>query len=160
MVVVFIVEEDKSEFSFEERMCMAYLATHKYSNVYVLPSTKYIVSSFTFPTYFLKEDEVDIEYAKVDALIFDKYFVSKLHLKKRYVGSESKDKMVCYNNTLKEVLKDKLEIVDRLSDNGNVVSASYVRKLISENKIDEALNYIPRENHTLIKTIVREKYGL
>ena len=108
----------------------------------------------------LKEDEVDIEYAKVDALIFDKYFVSKLHLKKRYVGSESKDKMVCYNNTLKEVLKDKLEIVDRLSDNGNVVSASYVRKLISENKIDEALNYIPRENHTLIKTIVREKYGL
>ena len=65
MVVVFIVEENKSEFTFEERISMAYLATRRLSNVCVIPSTKYIVSSITFPTYFLKDGnevikEVDI----------------------------------------------------------------------------------------------------
>lgn len=160
MVVVFIVEENKSEFTFEERISMAYLATRRLSNVCVIPSTKYIVSSITFPTYFLKDgNEVNEEHAKVDALIFKNYFMKKLHIKKRYLGEEFNPKMQNYNKTLKEVLLDKVEIIPRYIEEGTVVSASTVRSLIKQNKLNEALAYIPKENALLFRSIVLAKYG-
>lgn len=160
MVVVFIVEENKSEFSFEERLSMAYLATRRLSNVCVIPSTKYIVSSLTFPTYFLKdENEVNEEYAKIDALVFKNYFMKRLFIKKRYVGEEFNLKMINYNETLKSILDDCLEVIPRYKEEEQVVSASVVRKLLKENKIDEALKYIPRENHFILRTIAKDKYG-
>lgn len=160
MVVVFIVEENKSEFSFEERLSMAYLATRRLSNVCVIPSTKYIVSSLTFPTYFLKdENEVNEEYAKIDALVFKYYFMKRLFIKKRYVGEEFNLKMINYNETLKSILDDSLEVIPRYKEEEQIVSASVVRKLLKENKIDEALKYIPRENHFILRTIVKDKYG-
>ena len=158
MLVVFIVEENKSLFSFEERLSMAYLATRRLSNVCVMPSTKYVVSSLTFPTYFLKDvNEVNEEHAKVDALIFREYFMKKLFIKKRYLGEETNPRMVNYNNTVKEVLQEKVEIIPRLSENGQVVSASVVRSLIEQNKLDEALAYIPRENALVFRSIALAK---
>lgn len=160
LVVVFIVEENKSIFTFEERLSMAYLATRRLSNVCVLPSTKYIVSSLTFPTYFLKDgNEVHEEHAKIDALIFKNYFMKKLFIKKRYLGEEFNPKMQNYNNTLKEVLQENVEIIPRYSENNQVVSASVVRKLLEEGKVEEALLYIPRENHLILRSIVTCKYG-
>lgn len=159
MVVVFVVEENKSEFAFEQRLAMVYLATKRFENVYVLPSTKYIVSSLTFPSYFLKEDEVYIEHANIDALIFKNYFIKNLHIKKRYIGTESKEKMIFYNNTLKNILNDKVVEINRLEQDNNIVSASHVRNLFKENKLDEALKYIPREIHLIVKSIVQDKYG-
>ena len=160
LVVVFIVEENKSEFSFQERLSMAYLATRRLTNVCVLPSTKYIVSSLTFPTYFLKDlDEVNVENALIDALIFKNYFMKKLFIKKRYVGEESSNKMINYNNTLKEVLKDSLIEIPRLKEDNEIVSASMVRRLCKEQKFDEALKYIPRENALVFYSIVKQKYG-
>ena len=160
MVVVFIVEENKSVFTFEERLSMAYLATKRLANVCVIPSTKYIVSSLTFPTYFLKDgNEVNEEHAKIDALIFKEYFMKKLFIKKRYLGEESNPKMINYNNTLKEILKDKVVIIPRLCEDSQAVSASRVRSLIEQNKVDEALAYIPKENALIFRSIVRAKYG-
>ena len=124
------------------------------------PSTKYIVSSLTFPTYFLKDgNEVNEEHAKIDALIFKEYFMKKLFIKKRYLGEESNPKMINYNNTLKEILKDKVVIIPRLCEDSQAVSASRVRSLIEQNKVDEALAYIPKENALIFRSIVRAKYG-
>lgn len=160
MVVVFIVEENKSEFSFEERLSMAYLATRRLSNVFVIPSTKYIVSSLTFPTYFLKdENEVNEEFSKIDALVFKNYFIKKLFIKKRYVGEEFNLKMKNYNETLKSILGESLIIIPRYKEEEQIVSASIVRKLLKENNIDEALKYIPRENHFILRSMAKEKYG-
>ena len=160
MVILFVVEEEKSEFSFDERFSMVYLATRRLGNVCVVPSSKYIVSSLTFPQYFLKdEDEALLEYSKVDALIFKEYFIKELYIKKRYVGTESINKMINYNNVLKEILGEKLVIVDRLTMSGEIVSASKVRQLLVENKFDEALELVPREIAFILRNIAREKYG-
>lgn len=159
-VVVFIVEEDKSVFSFKERLSLAYLATRRLSNVYVMASTKYIVSSLTFPDYFLKSESEKIEEnAKVDALIFKNYFMKELHIKKRFVGSEESSKMQIYNQTLKEILGDKLEIIDRLKEDGEIISAKKVRALLEEGKIDEALKYCPNECSLVLRSIAMVKYG-
>lgn len=159
-VIVFVVEEDKSEFSFEERMSLVYLACKPFDNVVVLPSSKYIVSSLTFPSYFLDADQIDEEIASIDALIFRDYFCKYLFIKKRYVGSEpNKNKMNNYNMWLKKILEDKLEIVDRLKINDKVVSASNVRRLLSEGKIEEALEFIPNTNKTFFRLMALGKYG-
>lgn len=159
MVVLFVVEEDKSEFTFQERFSMAYLSTIRLGNVCVIPSSKYIVSSLTFPSYFLDENEVQEQYSKVDALIFKNYFMKQLFIKKRYVGSESKSKMITYNQTLSEILAEQLVIVNRLSEDGEVISASKVRYLLKNNFIDEALKYVPKEVTLILRSIVYSKYG-
>lgn len=160
MVVLFVVEEDKSEFTFKERFSMAYISTMRLGNVCVIPSSKYVVSSSTFPSYFLKnETEVSEQYSLIDALIFKEYFIKNLFIKKRYVGSETINKMVNYNNILKQVLEDKLEIINRLQENEEVISASKVRSLLKEGKIEEALKYTPQETAFILRSLASEKYG-
>ena len=160
MVVLFIVEEDKSEFTFKERFSMAYLSTMRLGNVCVIPSSKYVVSSSTFPSYFLKnETEVSEQYSLIDALIFKEYFIKNLYIKKRYIGTETINKMVNYNNILKQVLEDKIEIIDRLQENEEVISASKVRSLLREGKVEEALKYTPQETAFILRSLASEKYG-
>lgn len=160
MVVLFVVEEDKSEFTFEERFSFAYLSTMRLGNICVIPSSKYIVSSSTFPSYFLKDENEALEqYSKIDALIFKEYFMKQLFIKKRYVGTETILKMVNYNNILKETLQDKLVIMERLQENNEVISASKVRSLLKENKIEEALLYVPREISFILRSVASSKYG-
>lgn len=160
IVLVFLVEEDKSVFSFKERESFAYLATRRLKNVCILRSTPYIVSNLTFPDYFLENptDKI-VENAKIDAIIFRDYFMKSLFIKCRYVGSETKEKMVLYNQTLKEILQDKLEIIDRFSQEGKIVSASTVRSLLENGKIEEALTLVPREISLVLKLTAMMKYG-
>ncbi len=54
---VFVVSEDKSFFSAEDRLKMVQSGTADISNVIVLTTGPYLISSATFPTYFLKERE-------------------------------------------------------------------------------------------------------
>lgn len=158
LTLVFVVEEDNQEFDFQSRYGLVYLTCKKYENVVVLPASKYIVSKNTFPTYFLKEDIVDKEISLVDGLIFKNYFMKHLKIDRRYVGSEVKEKMNDYNMTLKEILEDKLILLDRISLDGQVVSASHVRELLKEGSIEKALTYIPRECHSIFKMIAYGKY--
>ncbi len=160
IALVFVVEEDRSEFSFLERLSMAYLSSKSMNNVLVLPSTKYVVSQLTFPAYFLRDSgEVNEETAKVDALVFQEYFMKYLFIKKRYVGTESSLMMQHYNDLLKQILDDKLEIIPRLDFDGETVSASKVRQLLKEKKLDEALKYVPREITSILSTIAKDRYG-
>ena len=156
-VIVFVVEEDKSFYRFEERMSMVYLTCQRLDNVVVVPSGTYIVSSLTFPSYFLSSDDVARERVMVDGLIFEKYFMKELFIKKRYVGTEKKEKMVYYNKILKDILKERLEILDRFEYDGEIVSASVVRSLVNKGKIDEAMKYIPRSIQSLFKIITVNK---
>lgn len=159
LTLVFVVEEDNQEFDFQSRYGLVYLTCKKYENVVVLPASKYIVSKNTFPTYFLKEDIVDKEISLVDGLIFKNYFMKHLKIDRRYVGSEVKEKMNDYNMTLKEILEDNLILLERISLDDQVVSASHVRELLKEGSIEKALTYIPRECHSIFKMIAYGKYN-
>jgi len=158
-MVLFVVEEDRSMFSFKERISLVYLATQAFENVLVLPSTKYIVSSLTFPGYFLKSmDEKEEEHARLDAIIFKNYFMKELNLAKRYVGTERDPFMIKYNAILKAALGDQLEIISRFLKNGVPISASIVRELILNNRLEEALAYVPEATRSLLRAIVKDRY--
>jgi len=154
-VLVFIVQENKSYFTDKQRLTLAYVSLLPYENVMVVPSTKYIVSSMTFPGYFLHDAKLS-EWAKVDALIFKEYFMKKLNISMRYIGKETDDYMISYNNILKETLGENVTELDRVTLDGQLVSAKTVRKYIQEGNLDEALKYVPRGSWAIYRQMLSQ----
>lgn len=148
-LIVFVVEEDKSAFPFKYRYELIKKGTEDLENVTVIPAGEYIISSATFPNYFLKKnDNVLKEYTKLDCNIFGKYYVPKFNIVKRYVGSEPHCEVTnIYNETIHEVIPKynvDVEIINRKEINDDAISASRVRKLLKENKIEEVKNLVPK----------------
>lgn len=56
---VFVVEEERSAFSFKVRYDLVVKGTEDIHNVKVIPSGKFIVSNITFPEYFDKDNETE-----------------------------------------------------------------------------------------------------
>ena len=153
---VFVVSEDKSRFSAADRFEMVRLGTKHIPNVKVLPTGPYLISSATFPTYFLKDRE-NAEKIKcaTDIEIFTKYFVPKFMIKRRYVGTEPLSQMTNqYNETLRELLPQKgIEFIEipRLEAHGMPVSASRVRELIDAKNIQELKEILPETTFVYLK---------
>ncbi len=148
-VLLFVVEEDKSIFSFKDRIEIIKNATKDIDNLKIIESSDYIISQATFPTYFLKEitDQIKI-YTELDVSIFGKYFAKKLNINRRYVGKEPFDNVTnYYNSSMKKILPTYgVEVVEieRLKIHNKFVSASLVRKLIHDDNLEEAYKYLPK----------------
>ena len=146
---VFVVSEDRSFFNTNDRMEMVKRGVSHLPNVTVLPTRDYMVSSATFPSYFLKE-KADLEVAKVqatlDATLFLENIVPTLQLTKRFVGQEPLSPVTSvYNDALRDAFGSDLElvIIDRLSVREEVVSATRVRAAIQDKNVDELKQLVP-----------------
>jgi [citrate (pro-3S)-lyase] ligase len=153
-VIVFVVEEDESVFPYESRFELVKKATKDLKNVSIVPSSKYLVSKLTFPTYFLKDnDDLVLEQTKTDVLVFKEIFMPIFNITKRYVGTEPYDETTNrYNDTMKEVLGDQLFEIDRLEIRGRAVSASIVRELIRTNNIHLTEELLPQTTFKFFNT--------
>jgi len=134
-VLVFIVEEDQSLFSFKTRYELVCKGVAHLENVKVLPSGEYIISSATFPSYFIKEEGTRLRaYAELDASIFGKYFCRHFIITKRYVGEEPYCPVTAaYNEALEKVLPTygvEVTQIPRKSFGDVAISASRVRNLL------------------------------
>lgn len=141
-VLLFVVEEDKSLFPFKHRYNIVKDSVSDLKNVTVIPGGEYIISSATFPSYFLrKEDERLRAYEDMDCGIFGKYFCSKFNIVKRFVGEEPYCNVTnSYNVRLKEILpKYGVELIEieRKKYADEFISASRVRELIENSKMVE-----------------------
>ena len=155
-VYIFVLSEDKSRFSAKDRMEMVKRGTKDLENVTVLPTGPYLISSATFPTYFLKEtsDISDVQ-CRLDIEIFAKYFVPKFSITHRYVGSEPLCPVTkSYNRILARNLPEhNVELIEiaRKEEAGSPISASLVRKLIDNGKIEEAKKLLPKTTVEYLK---------
>lgn len=145
---VFVLSEDKSRFSFESRFAMVKEGVADLENVTVLPTGPYLISSATFPSYFLKDnDNCDRIHCALDIEIFVKYFAPKFKITKRFVGTEPFCRTTSeYNRALKELLPPRgIELceIPRLEANGTPISASAVRRLLDEGDLDGAKKLVP-----------------
>ncbi len=146
---VFIVEEDKSIFPFADRMRLVEQGTADLENVTVLHSGNFIISAMTFPGYFNKAVDNDVTVdTSDDLLFFVRYIAPTLGINVRYVGEEPIDKVTRqYNESMKDILpKYGIELVEisRKMNGESVISASWVRKLLSEGKMDEIAEIVPK----------------
>jgi [citrate (pro-3S)-lyase] ligase len=154
---IFVLSEDKSYFSAEDRMEMVRLGTADLPNVTVLPTGPYLISSATFPTYFLKEREAAEQvHCLLDIEIFCNYFVPKFGITRRYVGTEPLSPMTNqYNNALKQNLPAKgitLREITRLEQDGIPVSASAVRAHLDNGNMDALHTLLPETTYEYLKT--------
>ncbi len=132
-VIVFVVSENRSYFKFDERFQLVKDGTAHLSNVFVVPSGDYAVSAATFPTYFLKKDNVETAQTLLDVTIFASRTAKALNITRRYVGTEPNcPTTYAYNEAMKSILpKFNLELVEieRKEQSAEVISATRVRAL-------------------------------
>lgn len=146
-VFVFAVEEDLSEFPFAVRLELIRQGTADLENVTVLPGGRYIISSLTFPAYFVRDAAKSRMESRIDAEIFAKYIVPALSITDRYMGEEPfSQSTAIYNEEVKERLEKSgvsVHILPRFETAGQAVSASEVRRLLREGRTAEAAELVP-----------------
>ncbi|WP_051688616.1 adenylyltransferase/cytidyltransferase family protein [Butyrivibrio sp. AE2032] len=132
-LIVFVVEEDKSFFTFEQRFEMAKRGVEDISNVIVVPSGRYIISKETFAQYFEKETAIDVENMDYDLYLFGDIVARALGISIRFVGSEPTDRVTNrYNERMAEILPSfgvSVKIIERKTMDNQIISASRVREL-------------------------------
>ncbi len=153
---VFVVQEDKSYFSFEDRFAIAADNCRQYRNVSVLPSGKMIASDITFPEYFQRERTRDRTESMAnmritpvqDFRLFAGYIAPVLGLRKRFVAEEPLDPVTRqYNDNMKKVLGafdiKVVEIKRKTLSNGEIISASKVRDMYRRGEYDKMKEMLP-----------------
>ncbi len=151
---LFVVEEDASEFSFKDRYEMVKRGVADLPNVTVLKTGKWMCSKFTFPDYFDKDnlqDKVLLNPTK-DIDLYGKYIAPALGATIRFAGEEPLDLITRQHNNF---MKNKLpkygitfcEIPRKTLSDGQVISASKVRKYLKEKKYDEMKKFLPKTTY-------------
>lgn len=146
---VFVLSEDKGFFAASDRLEMVRRGTEHLSNITVLPTGPYLISSATFPTYFLKNrDQAEQIHCQLDVEIFARYFAPAFGISSRYVGTEPLSPLTNqYNGVLKTQLPGRgIDVVEipRLSINSTPISASAVRAAIKSNDQQTLQSLVPR----------------
>ena len=147
-VYVFVLSEDVSRFSAKDRLAMVRLGTEDLPNVTVYPTGPYLISSATFPTYFLKKrEQAGAVYCQLDMEVFTTYFVPKFSITHRYVGTEPLSPMTClYNGSLKDFLPGRgvcVREIPRLETDGAPISATTVRARLDGGEWDALQKLLP-----------------
>lgn len=106
VLYIFIVEEDKSFFSFKDRFQMVKIGVSDLENVVVIPSGRYIISTETLPGYFEKEDHPNVNLDATDDLeLFAGVIAKEFNISVRFVGEEPKDPFTeQYNREMERIL--------------------------------------------------------
>lgn len=143
---VIVVREDRSAFSYQERMAMVTAGTADLKNVTVCDGNEYAISNTTFPTYFLKrlDDAADTQML-LDLDLFRRHIAPALGAEVRFVGTEPTDELTRRYNELmmKSLGKDHVVQIPRLENGGVAVSASRVRRAMDSNSLKEAAQLVP-----------------
>ncbi len=157
---VFVVEEDKSLFSFEDRLKMVELGTRDLDKVSILPTGMFIVSMTTFREYFNKDITSDQTIDVVmDLSIFALEIAPELGINIRFVGEEPNDSVTKqYNDQMKDILpkqNNPIEVIEipRLMKNGNYVSAKLVRKEIEKGNLISVKEYVPLSTYKYLSSL-------
>lgn len=150
-VHLFLVSEDASLVPFDVRKRLVRAGTAHLPNVRVHDTGPYIISSATFPSYFLKEEDAVIRgHALLDLAVFTR-IARALDITCRYVGEEPASRVTgLYNEIMaRELPKAGIEcrVLPRLEIEGEPVSASTVRRALRDGDWDGLRRLVPPETY-------------
>ena len=160
-VYLFILSENKSEFPAEKRRELVLQGTAHIPNVIVQPTGTYLISSATFPEYFLKDCSPAQVNGALDLTLFAECFAVPLGITRRFVGTEPYSPATrAYNEQMKTLLpRYGVEVLElpRLSGGtgGAAVSASQVRRLLQEEKWAEIKTLVPPVTYAYLADAAR-----
>jgi len=157
-LIVFVVQEDKSVFKFADRFELVKKGVSDLSDVTVVPGGEFIISTMTFPEYFLKDQIKEVNFSPAhDVEIFGKYIAPVLNITVRFAGTEPIDKITAeYNKCMREILPlygVKLKEIERKTVDGEIVSASIVRKMFMASQWELLAQLVPKFTLEFLKGI-------
>jgi [citrate (pro-3S)-lyase] ligase len=153
---IFVVEEDKSVFPFEDRIALVRAGTTDLPNVTVLPSGRFIISSLTFADYFdkaeIQDKAIDPSY---DVSLFAKEVAPVLGITVRFAGEEPIDLITRqYNDAMRRILPEhgiEFEEIPRREFGDQPISASRVRRLLGEKDFESISKIVPTSTLDYLK---------
>lgn len=153
---VFVLSEEKSLFPAADRLTLVRAGTADIPNVTVHPTGPYLISSATFPTYFLKEkDQFARIHCQLDIEVFVRYFVPRFGISRRYVGTEPLSPVTAqYNEALRRFLPPRgVELVEipRIESGELPISASAVRGLLGKRQPELLRKLVPESTFAYLK---------
>lgn len=147
-VHLFILSEEKGRFTAAQRLQWAREVCADLPNVLVHPTGPYMVSSATFPTYFLKDKlrAADV-HCELDVRLFGEKIAPALGITRRYAGSEPLCPVTAaYNARMKALLPEygvQFIEIERRTDGTEPISASRVRALLAQENTDALASMLP-----------------
>ncbi len=146
-VHLFILSEDASLVPFAVRRRLAAEGTADLKNVILHDSGPYMISSATFPSYFLPDGEaVILGHARLDLSLFGA-IAGALGVTARFVGEEPSSLVTgLYNRVMEQELPRQgiaCVVVPRKELGGAAISASTVRQLIHDGRLEEIRPLVP-----------------
>lgn len=144
---LFIVSEDKSAVPAEDRLAIVEATVGHLPNVSVSASGQYLISSATFPDYFLKDKSRAGEvWTDMDIAVFLR-LAERLGISRRFVGSEPFCPVTnAYNQAMARSLPPRgVELVElpRLEQEGTAISATAIRELVKAGRWQEMEASVP-----------------
>lgn len=144
---LFLLSEEAGPIPFAVRKKLVREGVADLPNVILHDSGPYIISSATFPSYFLRdEDAAILAHAKLDLAVFGK-IAAALGVTARYAGEEKSSHVTSlYNETMAEELPKMgvaFRMIPRLALDGEIVSASTVRQAIHDGQLEAASRMLP-----------------
>lgn len=147
IVHLFVLSEEAGPIPFFVRKQLVMDGVAHLPNVLCHASGLYIISSATFPSYFLQDrDAVITAQAELDLKIFGQ-IANALGIQRRYVGTEPSSHVTAlYNQIMLEQLPNQgMECIEipRLTRDGQAVSASTVRQAIHDGRLETVRDLLP-----------------
>ncbi len=142
-VHLFLLSEEAGPIPFQVRKQLVLEGIAGLDNVIFHESGPYIISSATFPSYFLRdEDAAILAHAKLDLAVFGR-IAAALGVTARYAGAEKSSHVTAlYNQVMAEQLPGRgiaFREIPRLVLQGETVSASRFRQAIHAGRPEQAL---------------------
>jgi [citrate (pro-3S)-lyase] ligase len=155
VLYVFVVSENASAFPANIRYELVKKGTAHIPNIVVLRSGPYIISSATFPTYFLKDKMIGSSiHTEIDVDLFASYIAPSLGITKRFVGTEPNCKTtLAYNTSLLAQLPPRgieVEVIQRLKKEKQEISATTVRNLAMQGDLEHLKDYVPKTTYEFL----------
>ena len=131
---LFVLSENASLVPFAVRKKLVQEGVAHIPNVVLHDSGPYIISSATFPSYFLKDEAAVIDgHARLDLAVFTK-IAQVLNVTERYVGEEPTSQVTgLYNKIMAQQLPQagiQCRVIPRKEAGGRAISASTVREAL------------------------------
>lgn len=144
---LFVVSEDASLVPATVRRRLVEEGVAHLPNVVLHDCGPYIISSATFPSYFLKDRETVIEsQARLDLAVFGR-IARELNITARYVGEEPASQVTgIYNRVMQEALPAlgvRCVVLPRRQADGCPISASTVRQCLKQGDFEALRALVP-----------------
>ncbi|MBE6987742.1 MAG: [citrate (pro-3S)-lyase] ligase [Ruminococcaceae bacterium] len=153
---LFAVSEDASLVPFKARMKLIKEGTAHLDNIIYHETGSYLISSATFPSYFLKDADIVAEaHTRLDMEIFGR-IAQAVGITKRFAGEEKASRVTAiYNDAMRNILPDfgvESVIIPRLEQENVAVSASNVRLALKNDDFESLKKLVPPTTYDFFMT--------